>query len=533
MAITFDNDIASLNGLDRYDRIIVSRETGGVGYGNILKETDVDFFTDDAGVGDVVNFGWAAGVWHDLKVNVGTPLVADSISIVWEYSNNAYTWAPLTCIDGTNAFQNAGINTVSFDIPDDFKCGGYNIPIPAGLYVNNLRLWTIRARIVSVTNLTEGGANATDYITGKDYAVMVTGTGNTPQSIYSSGVAGSLMEKLGNSYLLKCHLRIGDYSTFTDFTISDCSLQVGEYGDEGVRRTIIAQKNTDEWYMGSSDEGGELGGSLIFYSNYPVSHYNYFRTKCYWYNSFFKKPYSSYSNASFSEGIKVIKNCVFSQMDTFFFTTVGVGSVLENSVLEMKSDAGWWYVYTDKLKINNLTFTRGKGVLTTESITLENVNFRDKEFANYYLPNSAILNCSMDDYDTQLTGLLKDNANVSVLFTLGIDILDSEKNVISGCNVKIESEEGVVFNDTWTTDFNARIFYKERIDGVISSYAYNPFTITITKDGYETYESKFEITEKTDLIITLKPVVPIRISTEGPVLALAPETGSSSLLKKL
>jgi len=63
---------------------------------------------------------------------------------------------------------------------------------------------------------------------------------------------------------------------------------------------------------------------------------------------------------------------------------------------------------------------------------------------------------------------------------------------------------------------------------------YNPFTITVSKTGYETYESVMDITAKLNSTITLKPIVPIRQTLDGELLlANQPETGSSAKLLKI
>lgn len=62
---------------------------------------------------------------------------------------------------------------------------------------------------------------------------------------------------------------------------------------------------------------------------------------------------------------------------------------------------------------------------------------------------------------------------------------------------------------------------------------YSPFTLTISKSGYETYSKIMDIDEAVKETINLKTTQPIRLLTDGVVLALTPETGSSSLLKKL
>lgn len=63
---------------------------------------------------------------------------------------------------------------------------------------------------------------------------------------------------------------------------------------------------------------------------------------------------------------------------------------------------------------------------------------------------------------------------------------------------------------------------------------YNPFIITISKTGYETYTSKLTLADKIDETITLKTVVKTRRSIDGKFYkALSPETGSDAKLLEI
>lgn len=63
---------------------------------------------------------------------------------------------------------------------------------------------------------------------------------------------------------------------------------------------------------------------------------------------------------------------------------------------------------------------------------------------------------------------------------------------------------------------------------------YNPFTILISKAGYESYSAIIFMKEKTVSTITLKPIKNIRMSLDGEVYkALQPEQGSNSTLIKI
>lgn len=507
MAVTFDNDIVSVEGLDGYDKIICAREINGI-VEEILKngETDFEIFPQNANINDCFYFGWHAGVWHDLTLNIGNPIIATQIDIAWEYWNGS-SWSSLPNLsDGTNNFQTSGKNTVSFDIPTNW------VNRLIGNLVSLHQNWYIRARIINLNTLSQGCDHNSEQPTGKDYSVMITGIGNTPETIYSSGVAGSLMTKVNEYYFLNCHLRIGDYSTQTEFKIENCYLQVGT---NSFPLTIIAQRTKDVWLMGNKTSGAGSGGGLIFYSNSPQA-YNYWRCKCYWYNSLIKKPLSGFNNGCYSLGIKVIENCLLSNQSICFFVGLDENSSFKNNILDMGSASFWFYVYTDKLIIDNLTFTRGMGILTTAANIIENVNFGTKLFHSYQTIGGGLLNCQMDDFTTQIKYPMYNNSNVSVWFTLTIKIQDEEGNELSDVNVKIDNNVETLINTTWTGSYNVKTYMKERDSlGAENQYNYNPFKITISKTGYETYFIETSFTNKTDWIITLKKAVDIMLSPTG------------------
>lgn len=61
--------------------------------------------------------------------------------------------------------------------------------------------------------------------------------------------------------------------------------------------------------------------------------------------------------------------------------------------------------------------------------------------------------------------------------------------------------------------------------------SYSPYTITVSKAGYETFTELFSVSSKINKEITLKPVTKTRYTFEGkPLRALLPENGSSSKL---
>ena len=169
-------------------------------YGSNLAGASFDYFPDDAEAGDYICFGITGnqGYYHTLKLNIGTALVATSISVVWEYTDNPYgnpaTWSEIPADrlqDLSNGFQNAGVQYVGFNLFPPaggtftklWSSARYSMPI-------GYRLW-IRCRIVSVSGLTEGGANQTTPPKFYDQKAQITGTGSSFDDLVTADKSGT------------------------------------------------------------------------------------------------------------------------------------------------------------------------------------------------------------------------------------------------------------------------------------------------------------------------------------------------------
>ena len=116
-----------------------------------------NFNIDDCFIVGVANTPLARSWWHNIIFNVGTPLVADAVTAIYEYTYvyNSDSWKELpNVIDTTNIFQNAGEGGIYFEHPLDSLRG----------LVNGASRIYVRIRITGVTNPSEGGANNTDKV---------------------------------------------------------------------------------------------------------------------------------------------------------------------------------------------------------------------------------------------------------------------------------------------------------------------------------------------------------------------------------
>ncbi len=205
MAVTYNAWGANLAAIHRVT-------AGGVWSDNLSELTAFDYFTDAPVVGDCLYFAGSNvtgyGVdFRNLRLFIGTPLAATSISVAWEYYTWEYysgAWYALPgIVDGTNAFQNAGQQDVTWTVPLVWR----------STTLNGLRSHWMRCRITAIDTPTEGGAQSTQAVQAGDNTIRVTGTGNTFSTIYNADVAGGwgVFENLAQDlYRCRAAITLGD-----------------------------------------------------------------------------------------------------------------------------------------------------------------------------------------------------------------------------------------------------------------------------------------------------------------------------------
>lgn len=166
MALTFAYNVSYSLMADLYR----ASNWGTVFSSNLWTLTAFDYFDDTAVVNDCLYFcSWQYRTPRsDLQFNIWTALVADDITIAWEYYHNQLWWIAIpNLIDETNCFRNTGIRRVKFPAP----------PSPAFVVINwQANRWFYRARITSVTNITEWWANITDRVREYIWTVNISWT---------------------------------------------------------------------------------------------------------------------------------------------------------------------------------------------------------------------------------------------------------------------------------------------------------------------------------------------------------------------
>lgn len=88
-----------------------------------------------------------------IEFNISTAMVSTAHTIVWEYRKIDGTWAAFTgVVDNTVNFTVVGVNSVTWNVPDDWATNGTAVNGHVG------SMW-VRARLSVATNITNGGAH--------------------------------------------------------------------------------------------------------------------------------------------------------------------------------------------------------------------------------------------------------------------------------------------------------------------------------------------------------------------------------------
>ena len=237
--------------------------------------TTGDYFSDSSVAGDCLYFsvGGTAPLtecpYQGLKLYVGTALTCSAITLAWEYQSNT-AWYPFSgVVDNTNSFRNTGANYITWTIPANWYYNTYSFADYN--FSGTRRGLLVRARIVSVTSLTEGGANSTTAVQYKDYKITATNEGSlTMASLYAADVAGGwgVITRLENNanydvYKIQCNIHLAGTTSFTS------SREIIIQGDDSYPWTFTTASGTT-FQLGVLDSTtgyGRRGSTFIYYTN--------------------------------------------------------------------------------------------------------------------------------------------------------------------------------------------------------------------------------------------------------------------------
>jgi hypothetical protein len=437
MAVTYNTTSFAIS------YIYIATNGGTVFSENLYNQSSFDYFSDSAVIGDCIYFGvYRKGGFSGINFNVGTSIVADAITIVWEYSTPS-GWSELVNFeDNTNTFTTTGSNSLRFGLHQDW----YSRTVVNGIYA----FW-IRARIKAVTNITEGGANTTNTITLLDGICKIDGyTDGSPcrlSTIYNylntnypylgitkddndfhydlSAVnlwVNSRLYVANESFFTGFSNRANAYSTDNRFTY----LQLGDKIDEnsGKNGAILIMKGAPNTYAVTFHANTKIYGSTVK-SDYGIGY-------PFWVGEWID---SNIDNVNFSGGNATVTNCRY--VDPGVFIARSFPSTFSNNTVILDGTR-FAYFYDNDVTIPNLSIYFSSGIkymmyfyytISTPTFTFINpnpqlpgINTTNKiVYRTQGTPNSSftkvwyydISESTYTDYTTEFSNTTVDNAPVS------------------------------------------------------------------------------------------------------------------------
>lgn len=509
MSITFDHEITP-------NLIFKYKDSTGVYSSNLSASPTHDYFDDDLAVGDIfyvgidVAYEYGSIPFHNVKFFVGTPLVADSITLVWEYHNNGVWEVIPDLIDDTTNFTVAGENWVTFPVPPNWGvsssgiAGTFYINSTHPLNVNSRNAIWIRCRVTAVTNPTEGGAQSTQVIKIKDYSIDVANEASaTMTSIYNASDDGGwgVVTRDNRDFIINCNLKFTGTTSFTSI------VEYIRVGSEDWAWIFSSMSATASVQFGLKDASGFgiAGSTFVYYTRGYTRGTTGLIYNLKAYGTKFWNAGVGYAGFGWAGDIDIV-DCIVDTNFLYFGGLINVGSVLRRVLFDF---TGFWYLYTGNLTIDAVSISKNcDGILSgVGNNVIENIAFdANQQVRRYYGSKVTMKNC---------TGIV--NANIinalpsGVLdlwvkkqFTFDLTVIDNNGVGIESVSVKFVDGLGNVI-DTVSTDGDGVIVQQTLTvyqklwaypDWGVTETDYNPFTVTITKSGYITKKIIYTMDQK-------------------------------------
>jgi len=289
MAITYNPTTDKRNLL----QLFTTTGGGTVFSANLTASTAFDLFSDTAVANDAIYFGIDKS-FSDLYFDIGTAMAGTDIVLIWEYYAGSppstlrnflpvpgdwtsAKWQPIEDLqDDTNGFTVTGANTVKFPVQMFMQ----------NVAVNGSTNLYVRCRIVSLTAITEGGANQTTRVQTnwgrvyiKDYTESVPCTFSEVSAWLLANQPHLSSTRFGSSFFdfKKTPLRIDSPLTTINETV-----EIGNWVVTGCEKSA----GTYLYYIRSGtkigDRAGIDGSTFILYSqsNDTIAWFNA-NSKCY------------------------------------------------------------------------------------------------------------------------------------------------------------------------------------------------------------------------------------------------------------
>jgi hypothetical protein len=502
-------------------------ETGGGFSANHAGQAVFDYFPDTAQVNDALYFGHNPR-FDDLRVWVGPPFAAASVTFAWEYWNGS-VWAALSVADGTNGWTATGQRTIGFTPPDDWRES----------VVNGVTMMWVRCRITAVTGLTEGGANAAEMVQVGDNLLVVTGFSEsapcTFEALHNASVSGAwgvVLRQGLDQYLLRARLQVGDGSTPT--WLVDERRQV-EFAYIGVSWSgvisLYATTNGVARFGRVLEASQKIGGHGCGFQLGSVSS-NYFRTfggSLEFYGCTFSSRGGD-ARIVHSANVK-LWNCLFHGWQVGA-SNLSAGEIYHVTLLD---GASLDEVQPSTAMDDIVAFCASGNVFTTYFGGITVTNLRVLGSPDYLLfpfydgSPITLIDCQSPVWRI---GWNQCRQPVYRKYTLNLRVSDAADNPLSGAWVDIRDAWGnPAPGSPFLTDEEGRI-PAQVLDYAVYTYeagladdtrvaAYSPYALTISKAGYAEYRDAVEVDRPhMDLEAALNPPPP-PVYVPGPASELA------------
>lgn len=479
---------------------------------NLTSSTAFDLFRDDAQVGDYVIFAHkidSACPYRNVQFDIGTAIVADSYTLVWEYWKENVGWSPLTVTDDTTSFSVTGQNTVEFDPPEDWEYS----------YTTGVYYWYVgvRVRLSAVSNISEGGAIQNQKVQRGNNRVWADDS-ESVEEIYQAGQDNSwvgqdgtdIIQKIGSkSYVFYSHLWMGNNG------VDEYSITENDVSLEFKRRATFYFDNTDNTW-----------NRCRFYE--VLSSYQNHHGRGYFVQSFdtgnvfndclfdFDVKDTQVESQFYFYGTTTLERCIFYMDAAGRIVIYGTGTI--NNVTANGTSLAFSY---GAKTIDNFVFKGSQfGVDQTGAtwITVDNPTFEGITQMMCYNARMYLRNPEFEDATyTKYLGL--NNDQYKIQYSVDINVRDEDGIAIDGATVILTDTNGdETFSETTdasgdTTQQYVTTEWVIKEAGVTNTYTYNDFALKVSKVGYRTVGVKNMTIDKAmhvPVVIRKTRIMPVR-----------------------
>jgi hypothetical protein len=284
-------------------------------------------------------------------------------------------------------------------------------------------------------------------------------------------------------------VRIENAATFTLGSLENATAKTTQYGVSWM----VDGQNT--WYRlwFQADTGAVLNiySSLFQYVNARSDTQGLFIKSASSTNRIWNTMLTGYI-LGLRDGAADHYNVYISEAD---YAVVNQGGTFQNIFL-YKAGLVWWW--SSSVTITNLFLRR---------------SFYAYAFDHYSDMSQYLINPDVDSWTFHWRGYYgsPNYAKVYRQYTIDLHVIDKANNAIIGATVTLEDKNGnTVFSVTTNatgdiaTQTVSRGYYSQATGDTLQEYG--PHTLTITKEGYQTYTENFTLSQKTNWTIALQPL---------------------------